>query len=67
MTATIHHKVHTEHLQFVLARRALLGIGGSFWLAPDSDRHPQGHDRHGHGAKHESAGRVSGIGGKDEA
>lgn len=59
----IHHKVHTKHLEAVLAYRALLGLGGSFRLASDSDRHPQGEDLQGLRAKHESAGR-NGIGGK---
>ena len=63
MTHKIHHKVHTEHLAYVLACRAFLRMGGSFYRAPDNDRNPKGEDPQGLRAKHESVGR-NGIGGK---
>lgn len=66
MTHKIHHKVHTEHLEAVLARRALLGMGGSFWLASDSDGRGEA-DETGTGSARRATARAEGIGGKAQA
>ncbi|HEX8413947.1 MAG TPA: hypothetical protein VF637_08695 [Sphingomicrobium sp.] len=60
----IHHKVHTEHLEAVLAYRALLGLGGSFRIASDSDEHRNGEDAQRLSGEAMPARARQGIGGK---
>ena len=64
MTHKIHHKVHTEHLEAVLAYRALLGLGGSFRIASDSDGRGEAGETGTGSTRRATARARQGIGGK---